>query len=458
MLKIKKIEFMKVLYDDALTQNIFSIANITFSNYETINGALLYWQQNHSEEHFTKEGDYKFFYDLAKAQYFASVKFPKDCKLTREQRQELAYILLEERGAIGTYSFLSTKPKVHFHLKKAFDALDFPEDFDLSLFDSLTVLRALEENDESIYASLPYDRDFITSYFNWIRLAVQQHHSKLLPYLNRIPFSYICSTNPYLSEQFLIEHLDRLNLEALQHNKSVLARVTSSFKRYLIDELLKNKKHIHPDFVDQIDDFIESNIFYRSFEIVFLPEADEIPVMDLTYFEYDRGSYKWGGSEHLVKGIPSLISQKYDRYGDIRLTNQQMDTKFTNFTKTQQKLFTAVCELHWLSRYKNDIDWSYVCQYNEHLTEDFLSAHLKYVDFEALGLNTDIAVDTAFLEKYIHRFNHTKIVPLIIRHLTEDFYLSHKDEIQVNIDVLYRYIESIDLEEFARIEVHLTEQ
>lgn len=81
--------------------------------------------------------------------------------------------------------------------------------------------------------------------------------------------------------------------------------------------------------------------------------------------------------------------------------------------------------------------------------------HIKYLDFEALGQNTDIAVNTAFLEKYIHRFNHSKVVPLIIRHLTEDFYLSHKDQIQVNIDVLYKYIESIDLEEFARIESHL---
>ena len=147
MLKIKKIEFMKVLYDDALAQNIFSIANITFSNYETINGALLYWQKNEDDEPFTNEGDYKFYYDLAKAQYFASVKFPKNCKLTRDQRQELAYILLEERGAIGTYSFLSTKPKVQFQLKKELKAIDFPEDFNLSLFNSLEVLKALEAND-----------------------------------------------------------------------------------------------------------------------------------------------------------------------------------------------------------------------------------------------------------------------------------------------------------------------
>lgn len=77
------------------------------------------------------------------------------------------------------------------------------------------------------------------------------------------------------------------------------------------------------------------------------------------------------GSEHLVKGIPSLKSQKYDRYGDMRLTNNEMDDKFANLSKTQQQLFTAVSELHWINRYKNEINWSYVCQYNEHLTEDF---------------------------------------------------------------------------------------
>lgn len=60
MLKIKKIEFMKVLYDDALAQNIFSIANITFSNRSPIQGALLYWQQNESKEPYTKKATTSF--------------------------------------------------------------------------------------------------------------------------------------------------------------------------------------------------------------------------------------------------------------------------------------------------------------------------------------------------------------------------------------------------------------
>ncbi len=75
MLKIKNIEFIKVVYDESLSHNIFSIANITFSNYAPIYGALLYWRENTDENEFTAEGDYKFFYDMANITYFASVNF-----------------------------------------------------------------------------------------------------------------------------------------------------------------------------------------------------------------------------------------------------------------------------------------------------------------------------------------------------------------------------------------------
>ncbi|MGN7479259.1 nucleoside-diphosphate sugar epimerase [Solibacillus silvestris] len=457
MLKIKKIEFIKVLYDDALAQNIFSIANITFSNRSPIYGALLYWQQNQSAEPYTKEGDYKFFYDLAKAQYFAAVKFPKDCTLTKDERQELAYILLEERGAIGTYSFVTTKPKTPFHLKKAFQAIMFPEHFSVDHFNAISIMEKLESHDPSVYDGLPYERAFLENYIEWCRLAVKQHPSNLTPYLQYLPFSYICYANPFLSEQFLVDYLPRVSLEALQQNKAVLARLTISFKRYLVTYLLKNKKRIHPDFVDQLDDFIESNAFYSSFDVVYLPEADEVPDMDLHYFEYERGNYRWAGSEHLVKGIPSLICQKYNRYGDKRPTNTEMDEKFRGYNAEQKQLFTAIAELHWLNRYRDELDWSYVCQYNEHLTEQFLTAHLNYVDFNALGLNTDIAVNIDFLTTYLHRFNHQKAVPLIICHLTEQFYLTHKDEIKVDIDLLYKYMDNIDEDEFLRIEGYLME-
>ena len=51
--------------------------------------------KNTDENEFTAEGDYKFFYDMANITYFASVKFPKHVRLTRDQKQELAYILLK---------------------------------------------------------------------------------------------------------------------------------------------------------------------------------------------------------------------------------------------------------------------------------------------------------------------------------------------------------------------------
>ena len=48
MLKIKNIEFIKVVYDESLSHNIFLIANITFSNYAAgYYGALLYWREKY---------------------------------------------------------------------------------------------------------------------------------------------------------------------------------------------------------------------------------------------------------------------------------------------------------------------------------------------------------------------------------------------------------------------------
>lgn len=455
MLKIKKIEFIKVLYDDSLTQNIFSIANITFSNYAPVYGALLYWQKNMSEEPYTKEGDYKFFYDMASAQYFAAVKFPKECKLTRDQRQELAYILLEERGAIGTYSFVTKKPKHTFHLKNELKKIVFPEHFDVNDFNHFSVFQQFDAMDEEQYKKLPYDRAFVDQYLEWCQFAVKEHPSKLIHYFDYLPFRYICYANPLLSEQFLIDHLEQLDLVALQYNKTVLARLSASFKRYLVESLKAQEKTIHSDFVDQLDDFIESYAFYSSFDVTYLPESDEMVEMYLQFYEYDRGSNKWPGSEHLVKGIPSLMSQKYDRFGDKRLTNAEMDKKFTSYSDQQKQLFSANAEQHWINRYRNELDWSYVCRYNEQLTEDFLTAHLKYLDFSALGLNTYIELDTDFLVKYFKRFDHRQAVPLLICHLTEQFYLQHKDVMKVDLDVLYKYMDNIDIDEFERIEHYL---
>lgn len=455
LLKIKKIEFIKTLYDDSIKQNIFSIANITFSNYDPVNGALLYWQKNMSAEPYTKEGDYKFFYDMANAQYFAAVKFPKDCIMSRDERQELAYILLEERGSVGTYSFISKKPKHSFHIKKSLQKIKFPEHFQVEDFNQFNILTQFESLDESTFNKLPYDRAFIEQYVDWCRFAVKEHPSKLIDYFNYLPIRYICYANPYLSEQFLIDHLQQIDLFTLQYNKTVLARLSSSFKQYMIETLQQQNKPIHSDFIDQLDDFIESDTFYQSYDVTYLPESDEILDMDLQYFEYDRGVYRWPGSEHLIKGIPSFMSRKYDRHGDKRLTNAEMDKKFFSYNDIQKKLFSANAELHWINRYQKEFDWSYICKYNRHLTEDFLTAHVKHVDFTALGFNTFIELDPEFLTQHFNRFDHRQVVPLLICHLTEQFYLQHKDQMKVNLDSLYKYMDYIEMEVFELIEKDL---
>ena len=455
LLKIKKIEFIKTLYDDSLTLNIFSIANITFSNYAPVNGALLYWQKNMSSVPYTKDGDYKFFYDMDNAQYFAAVKFPQDCPLTRDERQELAYILLEERGSIGTYSFVSTKPKRSFHLKKSLNKIQFPEHFQVNDFNEFHIFSQFDSLSESIFEQLPYDRAFIEHYVEWCRFAVKEHPSKLISYFNYLPFRYLCYANPFISEQFLIDYLQQIDLFALQYNKTVLARLSASFKRYMIETLQIQKKPIHSDYMDQLDDFINSDIFYQSYDVTYLPESDEILELDLQFFEYDRGVYKWPGSEHLIKGIPSYASQKYDRYGDKRLSNTEMDKKFAAYNDIQRQLFSANAELHWINRYRKQLDWSYVCRYNRHLTEDFLTAHVKHIDFDALGFNTFIALDSQFLTEHFNRFNHQQAIPLLICHLTERFYLEHKDQMKVDLDILYKYMDYIDSNVFERIEKDL---
>ncbi|MEG0472366.1 MAG: nucleoside-diphosphate sugar epimerase [Solibacillus sp.] len=453
MLKIKKIEFIKVHYDESLTQNFFSVANITFSNYKPISGALLYWQKNTSDAPFTKDGDYKFFYDMAKVQFFASVKFPKDAKLTRDQRQELAYILLEERGAIGSYSFVTNRSKIPFPIEQTFLNIDFPDHFSLQDFNSIEQFKQFQNQDEALFANLAqYDRAFINDYMHWCQNVATEHHSKLLDYFNYLPFSYICYANPFLSEQFLIDFIDQLDFEALQYNKPVLARLTASFKAHLVETLQRQKKAINEEFKDQLEDFIESIVFFSSYDIVFLPEVDEYPEMELLFFEYDCGDNKWPGGEHLVKGIPSLYCQQYDRYGDKKCTNSEMDEKMEHYTALQLQLFSACASLHWLSRYQSQLNWHTICQYNENLNEVFLTAHLDHVDFHSLGLNIYCVLDESFLSKHMDKFNHQQPVPLIICHLTESFYLKHKNQIKVDLEALYRYMDCIDYEEFERLE------
>lgn len=134
-----------------------------------------------------------------------------------------------------------------------------------------------------------------------------------------------------------------------------------------------------------------------------------------------------------------------------------MDKKFTAYSETQKQLFSANAELHWINRYQKQLDWSYICRYNHHLTEDFLTAHVKHVDFIALGFNTFIELDSQFLTQHFNRFDHQQVVPLLICHLTERFYLQHKDQMKVDLDVLYKYMDYIDSNVFERIEKDLIE-
>ena len=135
---------------------MFSVANITFKNYEPIHGALLFWQENKNEKSFTDEDEYKFFYDVSQTKYYASVKFPKYCRLTRDQKQELAYILLEQRGCIGSYSFMTNKASANvFKVHQLFKKLQFPAQFDTAHFK--TIFNAQYDNEvEMLQNTYPF--------------------------------------------------------------------------------------------------------------------------------------------------------------------------------------------------------------------------------------------------------------------------------------------------------------
>lgn len=450
MLKIKSIDYIKVVYDDSLSHNIFSIANITFSNYEPIYGALLYWCVNDDDASYTKEGDYKFYYDMADTKYYASVKYPKHVTLTKEQKQELSYILLEERGSVGSYSFATRKKPKAFSVKKDFQKLQFPKDFQndflpvyiKSVVPHYEMEILLRDNPNMTY-------DFIEQYAKWRYNAAQAHPEQLRPYVDYIDFKLICEINPMLTEQYLLENWSKIDFSSLATNYIVLHRLSQSFKAYVYEQIPKQD-------ADELKIFLEHDEPLHDEYII--PHDDEDPEFDLEYFTYDRGKYKWPGAEHLVKGIPSLAVRAYDEYGYKKKTNNEMDQITKSFTNEQWRIASATFELHWLNRYKNNVDWSAVCLYNPHLTEDFLIAHLKRIDFEALGQNTSCILSSQFIEKYMKRFNHKQPVPLVIRHLTEQLYLQFQDTIQLTNSLLLQYGETIDDEEFFALQALLDEQ
>lgn len=444
MLKIKNIEFIKVVYDESMSHNIFSIANITFSNYEPIYGALLYWCQNTTTAEYTPEGDYKFFYDLAHVSYFASVKFPKNVRLTRDQKQELAYILLEERGSVGSYSFPTHKShKKRFNIKKKFELLNFPPNFDPNSIEAAKEELSIDHIKKLLMEHPSYTPAFVKDYITWRFYAAKLHPADLEPYLPYISFRYICLVNPYLSEKYLIHHIDELS-PLLQYNYPVLNRLSSKFKKYLVEKIKHENYPINPDFGPDIEAFIEDDDFYKHYEINFLDMMEEEEEIELQFFEYDTGPYKWTGSEHLIKGIPSLACQIYDEHGFKKLSNKEMDNLIHSYSKQQLDLLTAILEPHWLHRYRNELNWQSICRYNTFLSEDFFLSHIKYIDFEALGDNKNCLLSEDFLYKYMKRFNHEHPVPAVIRNLTVELYRDFRDLIKIDLQLLERYGETID--------------
>ena len=55
------------------------------------------------------------------------------------------------------------------------------------------------------------------------------------------------------------------------------------------------------------------------------------------------------------------------------------------------------------------------------------------------------------------KFNHLQPVPLILCHLTEHLYVSYKDRLKVNIELLYQYMDCIDETEFEILQHLLSE-
>ncbi len=463
MLKIKNIEFIKAVYDDSLSHNIFSIANIQFSNYPPINGALLYWRKNNNTNvEYTPEGDYKFYYDMANGKYFASVKFPKNVKLTRDQKQELAFILLDERGSIGSYSFKThVNRKNQFNPKKSLEKLIFPESFHVKSIPSY-VGPIIDEKDMKLLVEKnpTFSKKFIEDYCYFRYQLVRLHPTDFEAYLQYVDFSYVCYACDQLSEKYLIHHLEQVDVSTLQYNYPVLSRLSASFKNYMVNELKLQNAKVNPHFEHEIETFIEDETYFSEYGYIDLLEEDvedEEEVIEFQFFEFDRGQYKWYGSEHLIKGIPSLASQAYDDLGFKQLTNKEMDNLLNSYSTVQISLLSAVLEPHWLHRFRDIIDWKAACLYNQFLTDDFLIAHLNYLQFEALGNNLWCEVSEEFIEKYMNRFNHNKPVPLIIRHLTEQLYVNYKDTLKVDSDLLYQYYQSVGDEEYEKIQSLLEE-
>lgn len=437
MLKIKKIHFDKTLFDVSPTHHVFSVASVHFTNADPIHGALLYWQENATDGDYTDEGDYKFYYEMAQTQFFAAVRFPEGAALCNAQKKELAFILLEERGHIGSYSVASSKTVLErLQLKRALTQLTFPSSFSVADFSFTEETNALCER---------YEPDFLQLYMQWRKQAATFHPEEIADYIPRIGLRYLCYANPHLSELFLIEHLAEIDWEALQHNRPVLHRLSQPFKQYMLNALHTGGGELIGELQSDPEGFIEERASWPQEE----EEEEEKPAYE--HFTYERTLFEWPGAEHLVKGIPSLACQLYDAQQFKKRSNQQMDALFSTFNSQQIQLFSAIAELHWLHRYREWIDWSTVSRYNPHLNDDFLLELESYIVTEQLIYNTQCQVSESYLIEHMEQFKSFHPAPLVLSHLTARLFKLFQQDLKVNLDLLYDYYDYIDQHDFEVI-------
>lgn len=433
MLIIKKIDFIKTVYDDSLSHKIFSIANIEFTNASPIVGALLFWKRNTNPKKLVnKQGEFKFFFDEGISEYYASVKFPQHTRLTEDERRELSFLLLEERGTIGSYSLMGHPKGVaeqiglrRYNIEKGFQALDFPENFDPRIepghvsviFDELHLADLQQKNPHVL-------KDFLRDYIPWRAKTVQQHPEEFAAYLPYIDARYVLQMNEQLSEFFIIQHLDYFREHLPFMNYAAHRTMSRFFLRYFDIDHADSAKEVAElrTSHEENNDMLEIPLYEQFSNDSPLHQMSELygprPVYE--HFAFERGRNRWSGSEHLVTSIPSLASMRYTKRGYKKLTNKEMDAFMKTATDEQKKLLSACLELHWLSRYKKELDWSVICAYNVYLRADFLQAHVRYVDFEALRYNMYARIDSSFLVKHVRKLLLAdEPTPVILANLDE---------------------------------------
>lgn len=456
MLQIQKIDFIKAIYDDSLSHKIFSIANIQFTNAPAIMGALLYWKRNmHPKKLVNRQGEFKFFFEEDTPEFYASVKYPAHTDLTEDQRRELAFLLLEERGTIGSYSLMGHPKEVvqhagirRYNIQKGFEEIDFPEHFDGRIEPSHVSIIFDELHLEDLHQKNPHlSKDFLRQYIPWRAKTVQQHPEEFEAYLDYIDFRYIVQMNEQLSEFYLVKHIDRFRPHATLLNPAVHRMLSRYFLQHFQIDTPDSAKEV-ADFrivadEEQPDAELPPYEQLVSESPMHQMSEDYVALQNYEHFEFYRGRHIWPGSEHLVKGIPSFAAQRYTKLGYKKLTNSQMDLIIKQATPEQLQLLGASLELHWLHRYKELLDWHVICQYNMYLNGAFLTKHKKYVDFEALRQNIYARIDNEYIVKNAKQiiYGHEPI-PMVLRCIDEQVMLQYGEQLVISeavVDEMTRY-------------------